>query len=246
MLLSVLTCTISVQAGTRLLPQQAAKGGRVFIVSVGIADYPGTSNDLSYCDADARTIAQVYASHSNVKAKLLLNSQATQSNILSAMQQLFSQATAQDVIILFYSGHGSPGAFYTYDGDLTYQRMYAIMKKSRAKTKCIFADACFAGSARTNRSQRQQTAKNVMLFLSSRTNETSLEIGSLRHGLFAYYLEKAMKGSADTNQDRIITAVELFNYVSKNVGQYAQRNHNHQQHPVMWGNFPKNMIIFRY
>ena len=162
------------------------------------------------------------------------------------MKQLFSQASSQDAVILFFSGHGMPGAFCAYDGNLKYEKIYAVMKQSKAKTKCIIADACYAGKARTNRAQRVQSSKNIMLFLSSRTNETSLEIGSLKHGLFAYYLEKAMKGEADKNKDHIISAVELFNYVSKNVGEYARQNANHQQHPVMWGNFPKNMPVVRY
>ncbi len=245
MLLCVLTCAMNVQAGTFPLPSQE-KGGRTYILAVGVADYPGTVNDLSFCDADARTIAKVYVNKSGAVAKLLTNQQASVSNILSQMQQLFSKATSKDVIIFFFSGHGMQGGFCAYDQVLKYQQIYSVMKKSKAKTKCIMADACYAGKARTNTSQRVRSAKNIMLFLSSRTNETSLEIGSLKHGLFAYYLDKALRGNADVNRDRYVTAVELFNYVSKNVGQYASKNNNHQQHPVMWGNFPKNMIVVRY
>ena len=121
MLLSVLTCTLCVQAGTRLLPlpqQNTIKGGKVYIVSAGIADYPGTVNDLNYCDADARTFASVYGAYSNVITRVLTNSQVTQSNVLAAMQQIFLKATANDAIIFFFSGHGSPGSFVTYYGEL--------------------------------------------------------------------------------------------------------------------------------
>ena len=114
MLLCVLTCALTAQAGTRLLPTQAS-GGHIYIVAVGVADYPGTINDLNFCDADARSIAQVYANSAH--------------------------ATERDVIILFFSGHGQKGAFCAYDGNLKYERIYAIMKRSKAKTKCIFADA---------------------------------------------------------------------------------------------------------
>lgn len=246
MLLCVLTCAFTAQAGTRLLPTQAS-GGHIYIVAVGVADYPGTINDLNFCDADARSIAQVYANSAHATARLVLNQRATINNILANIRDLFSKATDRDVIILFFSGHGQKGAFCAYDGNLKYERIYAIMKRSKAKTKCIFADACYAGKARTNTAQRQQSAKNIMLFLSSRTNETSLETPGLKHGLFAYYLEKAMRGEADSNHDRAISAVELFNYVSKNVADYARdRAGGHQQHPVMWGNFPKNMVVLRY
>ncbi len=247
MLLSVLTCVLSAQAGTCLYPDQTTKGGHTYILAVGVSDYPGTVNDLQFCDADARSIAQVYANRSNVTARLVVNQKATQQNILANMRELFSKATERDAIILFFSGHGQKGAFCAYDGNLKYNSIYSVMKQSRAKTKCIFADACYAGKARTNTAQRQQSAKNIILFLSSRTNETSLEMRGLHHGLFAYFLEKAMCGEADVNSDRAITAVELFNYVSKNVGDYARdRAGGHQQHPVMWGNFPKNMVLLRY
>lgn len=244
--LCVLTCTLTVQADTEPLPEQWEKGGRVYVVAVGVADYPGTVNDLSYCDADARSIASVYSNKSHATGHLIINQNATVNNILNKMQQLFSQAKESDAIVLFFSGHGRKGAFCAYDGDLKYQSVYAVMKKSKAKTKCILADACYAGKARTNSAQRVQSAKNIMLFLSSRTNETSLEIPALKHGLFAYYLEKAMKGQADVNNDGVISAVELFNYVSRNVGEYARREANHQQHPVMWGNFPKSLPVIRY
>ena len=245
MLLCVLAYTLNVQAGTCPLPS-LEKGGHTYIVAVGVADYPGTVNDLSYCNADARTIAQVYAKNASATVRLIVNQNAKINNILGNMQQLFMQAKESDAIILFFSGHGMRGAFCAYDGNLEYKRIFAVMKRSKAKTKCIMADACYAGKARTNSAQRVQSAKNIMLFLSSRTNETSLEIPSLKHGLFAYYLEKAMRGAADVNRDHVISAVELFNYVSKHVGEYARNEANHQQHPVMWGNFPKSMPIIRY
>ena len=36
-----------------------------------------------------------------------------------------------------------------------------------------------------------------------------------KHGIFSYYLMKGMEGSADSNNDNKITALELHNFVNK-------------------------------
>ena len=108
----------------------------------------------------------------------------------------------------------------------------------------IFADACYSGTIRTNdniyRSEVSAAKKaNVMLFLSSRSNETSIERRDMKNGFFTTYLQKGLRGGADVNNDKIITAKELFNYVHANVADLS----NGRQHPVMWGKFSDDMPV---
>ena len=49
-----------------------------------------------------------------------------------------------------------------------------------------------------------------MLFLSSRSSETSRENPNGPNGYFTQYLEKGMKGAADTDRNRIVEAKEIF------------------------------------
>jgi uncharacterized caspase-like protein len=77
-------------------------------VCVGIADYPGTINDLHVSATDAVTIKNVF-SKSNAYATALTNNQATKRNVCSEMQNVFANAQKDDVIILYFSGHGIPG-----------------------------------------------------------------------------------------------------------------------------------------
>ena len=81
-----------------------------------------------------------------------------------------------------------------------------------------------------------------MLFLSSRSDETSIERRDMQNGFFTTYLQKGLRGAADVNKDRIITARELFNYVQKNVVSIS----NDRQHPVMWGKFSDNMPVMKW
>ena len=78
-----------------------------------------------------------------------------------------------------------------------------------------------------------------MLFLSSRSNESSLEIPSMKNGFFTTYLQRGLRGNADANRDRTITAKELFDFVSTNVIKISKE----KQHPVMWGKFSDDMPV---
>ena len=59
---------------------------------------------------------------------------------------------------------------------------------------------------------------------------------------FTQYLIKGLKGAADTDSDRIITAKEIFTYVSAKVSERTRK----KQNPVMWGKFNDNMRILNW
>ena len=217
-----------------------------YLVSVGISDYPGTSLDLNLPVNDAQTITWVYSKNKDLKYCQLLNEDATRANIIKAMDKVFSMAKANDVVVLYYSGHGYEGGFRVYDTNLSYKDIRDAMSKTNCKNKMIFADACFSGQLRSNNknSTATESAKkaNVMLFLSSRNDEVSFENSAMENGFFTTYLQKGLKGAADNNEDRIVTAKELFDYVHKNVIRIS----DNKQHPVMWGKFSDNMPVIKW
>ena len=217
---------------------------KVYLVSVGVTDYPGTSMDLTLPAKDAQTITWLYSKNAGMQYCQLLDDEATISKIINAMNKVFSMAGENDIVVLFFSGHGYPGGFCAYDGNLSYREIRKSMAKSECKNKMIFADACFSGKMRTSNAQSQTElteAKNdnVLLFLSSRSNEVSIERRGMQNGIFTTYLQKGLRGSADANKDRVITAKELFDYVHTNVVKASQD----KQHPVMWGKFSDNMPV---
>ena len=81
-----------------------------------------------------------------------------------------------------------------------------------------------------------------MFFLSSRTNETSQEMIGGPNGQFTRFLVRGLRGGADTNRDKIITAKELYDFVHKGVS-VATGN---KQHPVMWGRFNNSMSVLNW
>jgi len=88
-------------------------------VVCGVADYPGTRNDLDYSADDATDIHEVLLSNSRWRSSnvwILKNGQATRSAIYQAIQTITARADADDIFLFFFSGHGTTGFDeYPYD-----------------------------------------------------------------------------------------------------------------------------------
>ena len=215
---------------------------KVYMVSVGVADYPGKENDLRISDNDAKTIAKLFKATNDASINLLTNAEATKSMVQGTMQTLFAKANSDDSVVLYFSGHGTPGALVCHDGLLNYQQIFRILKECKANRKIIIADACFSGKMRTGKQHSNKySTQNVMFFLSSRTNETSQET-QYQNSLFTIFLERGLRGGADNNKDRIITAREIYDFVHQGVVKAS----DNKQHPVMWGKFDNNMTVIKW
>lgn len=223
-----------------------AANGKSYLVSVGISNYPGKQNDLSLGHNDAATMNWLFEKQHDSERVLILNSKATHNTVVAEMKKLFARAKATDRVVFFFSGHGAPGGFCLFDYILTYEEVRNIMAESKCKNKIVFADACFAGGIREGSSATGDyggiKTSNIMLFLSCRTNETSIERMDRTNGLFTYALQHGLRGNADVNKDKVVTARELFNYVSKEV----KKSSFDKQHPVMWGKFNEQMPVMKW
>jgi len=228
-----------------LLVSIGSNAQKVYAVCVGVADYPGEINDLKLPANDAKTIQWLYHKNRKAESVLITNKDATLANVTKAMNTLFAKAKEKDIIVLFFSGHGSKGAFRCYDEALNYDVVRQAMAKSKSRHKIVFADACYAGKMRQEGSfstfspDTDYSMVDVMLFLSSRSNETSIESRNMKNGFFTAFLQRGLKGGADADRNRTITAKELFDYVSKGVAKISKN----RQHPVMWGHFDKSMPV---
>lgn len=233
-----------------LLTLTFSANARVYLVSVGIADYsgfPSEINNLRLTAKDAETIVDLYSKNTSVDYSLLLNDKATKDRIVRAIKKVFGKALEDDLVVFFFSGHGYTGGFCAYDGNIGYDEIRKAMAKSKSKNKMMFVDACRSGGMRVDDTAAQgavTAAKkaNVMLFLSSRNNENSIERKDMQNGFFTTYLQKGLKGNADANRNRIITAKELFDFVHSGVIRVS----GGKQHPVMWGNFDDNMTVMQW
>ena len=227
----MLLCLIPLGAGAQ----------SIYLVSAGVSDYPGDSSDLVRPAEDARAVHRLFKKNARATSVLLTDRNANKGRILTSARNLFAQAGTDDIVVFFFSGHGTPGGFCAYDEVLEYPELRRVFSSCKAKNKMIFADACYAGDIREGPGPGFTDPDNsIMLFLSSRSNEVSYEFADImRNGLFTACLVRALKGGADVNRDRVITAKELFNAVSEGVWEISEGD----QHPVMWGNFDDDMPV---
>lgn len=238
---------------------------KVYALVVGISDYK-VINDLKYAHIDAIKMYNFLKSPEGgavKEIKLLINSEATRENIIASLIGYASYATKDDLIIFYFSGHGSNGSFCPYDQNTTpkfngatttilYEHIAGALERSRAKYKLCVADACYAGglSNSTSKIPLKNTEESyysnlemafggTALFMSSRANEVSQERLDLRHGVFTFYYINGLRGMADLNNDKVVTISELYNYVNRMV----KTKTNNDQNPVLKGNYDSNMPI---
>ena len=222
-----------------------ASRGNFYVVVVGVSDYQSIPS-LLLPERDAQMIAALYKKQTN-NVILLTDKYATKRRILQSLKQQFSRAQEEDMVVLAFSGHGYPGGICPYDmtknidSGISYKDIQAILKQTKAKKKMVWADACFSGGLRIKGHSDSYPDGNVdiVFFLSSRANETSIENPFMTNGLFTTYLVRGLRGGADANQDRKITAKELFEFVHKRVVDKSDG----KQHPVIWGNFADDYVV---
>lgn len=219
----------------------------IYVVCVGISNYESIQS-LRLPQEDAKAIAELYKVHTD-NVSIITGRFATRSTILKECRNMFSKAKKGDMIVFSFSGHGFKGGLCPYDmkpngsNAIQYEDIQQIMRSSDAAQKIIIADACFSGGLRISESGHyDHNGSNVILFLSSRNGETSQESLFMKNGVFTTYLLQGLRGGADSNRDRNISAKELFSFVSNNV----KAKTDNRQHPVMWGNFDDNFIFMRW
>jgi len=84
-----------------------------YAVIVGVADYPGSINDLHYTDNDAiavyNNLLEDWSRWKSSHIVLLLDAAATKARIHEAISTIASQGTSDDVFLFYFSGHGTTG-----------------------------------------------------------------------------------------------------------------------------------------
>ena len=165
-MLSVVGLTENIETLTSLtedLTVKAADGViNYYAVVCGIADYPGTINDLDYTDNDALDFVDKLKNSYNWNSSninILLDSSATASNIESAISRMGDSADADDVCVFFFSGHGtnytdmypydeSDGVdeyICTYGGEICDDELSTWFDALPTSDYVVFLDTCHSG-----------------------------------------------------------------------------------------------------
>lgn len=258
---------------TPQLPSRNKNIGNYFssnwAVVIGISQYQyagqnGLSN-LIFADDDAKAFAQSLRNlgWSESHIKLLTNEEATQRNIMIALESWLSKAGRNDQIVLFWAGHGFPDPedpekvyFATYDTDInipvTGYRMDQVrraLEERKAKNVILLADTCHAGKLITrgdgNRGisivpniKQKNTPKGWVFMVGADTDRQAIENASWSNGAFTHSLVNGLNGAADGFQsigpkDGVVTMGELRAYMNTAMPEETQKVLGVAKRPVI-------------
>ncbi len=182
----------------------------------------------------------------------LIDSDATRARIAGYLKRYIpNNVSRETTLYVYFAGHGAPdmqkGEPYLvpYDGDTLFieetgyklKDFYKAIYDLNVNQAYVFLDSCFSGVA--NRAAEMLTkgtrpalikvedvglATQEVISISAATNDqVSNPLPREEHGLFTFYLLKALKGQADDNEDRFVTIKEIYDYVNRQVTRVARR-----------------------
>jgi hypothetical protein len=181
--------------------------------------------------------------------KLLVDDGADDIEMLNAFQNWLPLKVnkGKTDVYVFYSGHGYPGQdgkslyFLPFNVDKQYldrtsvkqKEIVAALQKAQAKSVTMFIDACYSGQTRNGEvlvagikpvfitTEERAYPPEFTVITASAADQFSSASQDLKHGIFSFYLMKALEGDADENKDGRITSGELQRYLSDMVGRQA-------------------------
>lgn len=182
----------------------------------------------------------------------------------------YVKAGKSDVFI-YYSGHGAPdvqnGSAYFVPVDCRpddvrlngypLDLFYGNLAKIESRSTIVVIDACFSGGSEEGMlikaaspigiktDDPASVIRNSAVFTSSSADQISSWYPEKGHGLFTYFFLKALRGEADADGDRVITAREIHSYLgdtTEGVPYWARRLHGgRNQSPTFQGN--ANLVV---
>ena len=224
---------------------------------VGISDYQNIT-DLNYAANDAQDIYNrlVGAGWDPAEINLLINSQGNKTAIQNAIGYVASQAYSQDLFLLFFSGSGGRGPdvfpieeidgydeyIYPYDSltenfnnDIRDDTLNTWLSAILA-TKVVIIDSNRSGGFVSDLNK-----PGVVILTAGGENEGNSEFPAAQNSLFSYYVDKALRGYADSNSNGV-SAEEVYAYAAPWVQTYT----NNQQNPQLGDGVVEQALLTSY
>ncbi len=229
---------------------------------------------VDFARRDAETVKKYFVLSLGVKESNVIeayDSDASLSGMKAIFEeQLPTVVGPATDLFVYYSGHGVPDTkgnepyFAPHDANPQFIRstgykvngLYDQLKKLNVRSVTIVIDACFSGSSERGMLLKGMSPiylevanpaaviPNATVFTSSTGKQVSNWYAGKRHGLFTYYFLQGLKGSADSDRDGRVTAMEMERYLSDNVPKKALSLSNRDQTPQLTGD--RNRVLIQY
>lgn len=248
---------------------------QAYALIIAIAEYEGVNALPAIVVKDARDVARAliaedYCGYDETKVKILLNSEATLSNIRNELTKIAQQATSDDTVFIYFSGHGynkndkaNPDCSLvpvdfdkSYGGMLSATELSTLLSNINSERLLFIIDACHSAGVATIKNftdnatlrfsdkslEKLSQGRGNVLIASSRDSETSIILPDDQNSLFTKHFLYALKGAAGSPDDELIRVFDIFSYLEKTVPADAAAI-NHSQHPVFKSSLENNFPI---
>ena len=239
------------------------KQAALHILAVGINRYRNSDLDLDFPMVDAAGISAFFRENGlrlfrYVNIVELHDAEATRVKILEAFQTLRNKAQPQDVVVVYFAGHGvvRAGHWYFLTHELTHPEddqevsraglsdatLAEALKSIQAQKVLLLLDACRAGGALAafrgieDRKALEQLARSSGIYVvaASTRDQQAIELPQLGHGVFTYVVLKGLEGEAVANQNgRQVTALSLLLYIDSKLPEISEKYKTQRQYPVI-------------
>lgn len=229
----------------------------LYVLAIGVGKYKNPDLELEFAANDARDFVetirkQTGALYKDVVVQLLTDTDATRAAISKGLTWLRKEVTAQDLAMLFFSGHGkddADGRYYFLPSDMEEDNLLATgvakddfthITSGLAGKWIFFADACHAGKMAESERRKGpadfsrlinelSSAENGgVVYASSTGRQFSQEGSKWQNGAFTKALVEGLSGQAAESGNHQITHQMLGFYLSKRVKELTEG----RQHPV--------------
>lgn len=225
---------------------------------VGIDRYPPPVTRLSCARADALALSTLFEDTLGGSVTCLLDAESTRSSIIEGLRKL-RDVEENDLVVISFSGHGTEDhALVPADVDpddlagscLPPSDLAVELDAIPSRRLLVVLDCCFSGgfggarvfATHSERSPLEDRGpleglvrgSGRVVITASGAGEPALETSEFGHGLFTYYLLKAMQGEGGRGSDGRIGLLELVQHVTMNVVAAAERLREIQT-PTLYG-----------
>ncbi len=174
-------------------------------------------------------------------------------------------------VFVYYSGHGAPApgenkaylvASNTNPNYLSINgypagQLYENLAQVPARSTTVVLEACFSGVSENGpiiqrASPVDLSVENPVMamedglaFTAGAADQIASWYPEKKHGLFTYHFLKGLRGEADQNGDRAVTAAEMEQYLMDKVPYRARRMFSREQTPQVVG-ADKSQVLIQY
>jgi len=262
----------------------------VWVLAIGLSDYDNVP-DLQFGRQDAVAVV-AWALDAGIPAeqiRLLTDTgdatdisepvetkRATLLHVREALGWLRRVTSQDDLVLIFFSGHGYQGAddgtderdgvdeFFVLadtvegavdDTALRDDEFGRFLDRLSSEHVLVFFDGCHSGGLARSLPNGQKPIQGVhdifqdfslegrLVFSAADETQEAFESDALGHGIFTHFVLEGLRGAADLNGDRRITAWELYEYLLVEVPAFAKAERGVEQIPQIVGEGDVRVLV---